>query len=159
MLKEEIEFLAKTLFEKHELDKQGWVFRFDTSKKRFGCCFYGRKVISLSLDIALLNSEEEIKETLLHEIAHALVGPGYGHGEFWKCKAKMIGASPERCYSLDKVITPSLPKYIYVCKNCNHTISLTYRLRTVLKACKKCCIKHNNGKFSEKYLFVYKETR
>lgn len=37
-------------------------------------------------------------DTILHEVAHALVGPGHGHDEVWKATCLEVGARPERCY-------------------------------------------------------------
>ena len=36
----------------------------------------------------------EIRDTVLHEIAHALVGPEARHGPEWKAIAKRLGATP-----------------------------------------------------------------
>jgi len=37
-------------------------------------------------------SDELVRDTLLHEIAHALVGTAHGHDEVWKAKCLEIGA-------------------------------------------------------------------
>ena len=73
------EILALTLIEKHlSNDKFDWQFKFDNSKRRFGQCVYGRKyglpyhMIKLSKPLVALNSEEQVRDTILHEIAHAL---------------------------------------------------------------------------------------
>lgn len=47
----------------------------------------------------MINTLEETKDTVLHEIAHDLTGPGHGHDGFWKQKCLLVGAGPERCYS------------------------------------------------------------
>jgi SWI/SNF-related matrix-associated actin-dependent regulator 1 of chromatin subfamily A len=43
----------------------------------------------------MLNSTEEqqFKDTILHEIAHAIVGPHHGHDEVWRGKAVEIGCT------------------------------------------------------------------
>ena len=57
--------------------------------------------IELSLHFVELNGEETIRETLRHEIAHALVGPGHGHDAVWKQKCREVGAKAERlCYEV-----------------------------------------------------------
>ena len=43
---------------------------------------------------ALEGNEEEIRDTVLHEIAHAIAGPEAGHGPLWKATARRIGATP-----------------------------------------------------------------
>ena len=49
--------------------------------------------------LANLNTIEESKDVVLHEIAHALTGPGHGHDWAWKQKCVLVGARPERCYT------------------------------------------------------------
>jgi predicted SprT family Zn-dependent metalloprotease len=52
----------------------------------------------LSAHFAERNGDDEVRDTILHEIAHALVGPGHGHDGVWKAKCREIGARPEACY-------------------------------------------------------------
>src|SRR4051812_12271673 len=47
------------------------------------------------------NGAAEDLDTLLHEIAHALVGPGHGHGPAWRRKCREVGARPVRCGPAD----------------------------------------------------------
>ena len=48
-----------------------------------------------------LSSLDQVRDTILHEIAHALVGPGHGHDAVWKRKCREVGARPERCGQAD----------------------------------------------------------
>jgi predicted SprT family Zn-dependent metalloprotease len=96
--------LAIDLMKLHGLG--GWSFSFDHARRRFGCCRPGKKQISLSRPLVLLNSEEEVRDTILHEIAHALT-PRDGHGAKWKAVCRQIGARPVRCFQADEVITPA----------------------------------------------------
>ena len=96
--------LAFELMGKHGLG--GWSFRFDRARRRFGCCHMSKKVISLSFCMVELNSEEAVRDTILHEIAHAL-SPVHAHGKVWREKCIEIGANPSRCYA-DEVATPAL---------------------------------------------------
>lgn len=79
----------------------GWAFRFNRRKCALGTCFYSRKTIELSLHMIERNGAEEVHDTLLHEIAHALVGPGHGHDAVWKRQCLAIGAKPLRCSNAD----------------------------------------------------------
>ena len=73
-----------------------WSFAFNRSKRQMGCCRYDPKVIELSRYFVELNARDLIRDTLLHEIAHALVGPGHGHDAVWKAMCLGVGARPER---------------------------------------------------------------
>jgi predicted SprT family Zn-dependent metalloprotease len=87
----------------HYLNQHGlrdWSFAFNRSKRNLGRCLFGPKLIELSHHFVERNSLAVIRDTLLHEIAHALVGPGHGHDDVWKAMCKKVGAIPERL-SLD----------------------------------------------------------
>ncbi|MDH5433749.1 MAG: SprT-like domain-containing protein [Gammaproteobacteria bacterium] len=76
---------------------QDWHFKIDNAKKRAGVCRVSKKIIGISYNHLINNSEEIIKDTLLHEFAHAIAFQLHGeatHGMFWKTIAKKIGATP-----------------------------------------------------------------
>ncbi len=99
--------LVDHYMKRHNLHVE-WEFRFDHGKKRFGrCAIRGSvKTISLSKHLTLLNSCKRVLETLLHEIAHALVGLGNKHNEIWAHKCRELGTRDERYYSLANTIQP-----------------------------------------------------
>ena len=99
MTLEETQGLAKLLLRKHGLARKGWRFQFDNAKRRGGLCRYARKEISLSRGFVSHVPDEEVLDTLLHEIAHALVGKKHRHDRVWKAKALAIGCSGKRCHS------------------------------------------------------------
>jgi len=112
----EAEALANELLQRHGLAARGWRFVWDNrSTKRFGLCRYGRRTISLGRKLALLNPQE-IKDTLLHEIGHALC-PGSGHGREWKLMGAVLGYRPEACKSGSDVVLPP-SRYEGYCKDC-----------------------------------------
>ncbi len=86
--------LAYILFARHGL--YDWQLTFNRGKRTMGWCLFGSRRIELSVHFIERNDEEVIQDTLLHEIAHALVGPGHGHDAIWKSKCLEIGARPER---------------------------------------------------------------
>ena len=63
--------------------------------------------------LVLLNSLEETRETILHEIAHALCGKP-GHGPEWRRIARSIGCSAERCHNANK----PPPNFTGLCPTC-----------------------------------------
>ena len=102
----------------------GWSFKFDNAKRRCGSTQYGKKTITLSRPYVLLNSEKEVLETILHEIAHVIAGPEAGHGPQWRKAARSVGAKPVRCAG-PEVNLPK-PKWRLVCAN-SHVIGHRHR--------------------------------
>jgi len=86
--------LGRRLLREHGLGD--WSIRTDRAKTRAGVCRFGTHTISLSAALTHLHDESEVRDTILHEIAHALVGPFHGHDEVWRAKAIEIGCSGER---------------------------------------------------------------
>lgn len=101
----EASHLAKQLMRQHGLPDAGWTFAFDHAKRRFGRCNYTQRQITLSRPLTLLNTLDEVRDTILHEIAHALA-PGDGHGPRWRRVCVQIGARPRRCYDDESVVSP-----------------------------------------------------
>ena len=79
----------------------GWRVELDGAKRRAGVCRYAERVIGLSAPMTRVHSEDLVRDTVLHEIAHALVGAEHGHDAVWRRTAVRIGASGERCVSTD----------------------------------------------------------
>lgn len=86
--------MARSLLDEHGLT--GWTVRFDSAKRRAGVCRYTERQIGLSAPLTRLHSEDEVRDTILHEIAHALVGAQHGHDEVWRATALRLGCSGER---------------------------------------------------------------
>ncbi len=127
---ESIVLLADRLLQQHQL--ADWHFEFDHSTRRAGRCHYRTKTISLSSDLARNAAEADIRETLLHEIAHALVGRKHHHDAIWKARAREIGASGERCHRLQF----STPRYAITCEN--QCWTHTAQRRNPRLICRKC---------------------
>ncbi|ALA45108.1 hypothetical protein ADS69_00003 [Enterobacter phage phiEap-3] len=91
----EVTHWARTMMEKHGLISNGWTFRINGRiTKTLGRCSYAKKLIELSGRHVAEDIYEDILDTLLHEIAHALVGRGYEHGKVWQAMALRLGAKP-----------------------------------------------------------------
>ncbi len=84
-----IEKWANALIALH-LD-ESWSFGFDSAKRRVGACHYSSKRITVSRYLVPLLDDDEIHQTLLHEVAHAMTGPTEGHGAAWKRTARDLG--------------------------------------------------------------------
>jgi predicted SprT family Zn-dependent metalloprotease len=111
-----IETRAKELLTLHGLDVLGWRFEFSRDKLSLGKCKYREKVIAFSEYYEHI-PREEILDTILHEIAHALVGSRVGHNYQWKAKAREIGARPERLAPPD-VYSSAKYNYVMKCPSC-----------------------------------------
>lgn len=142
--------LAIELMKQHGIYDAGWRFKFDNAKKIFGRCRYYNKTILLSKNLTLLNDESRVKNTILHEIAHALVGCGNGHNKVWKTTAKLIGCDGQRCYSSEVIQPP--PKYIAICQGCKKI----YKRERKSKS-KTSCGFCSGGSYNEKYYLHYKK--
>lgn len=126
----ELENQAGALLKRHGL--KGWRFAFDNATRRAGSCRFGTRTITLSRHLARNAPEAEILDTLLHEIAHALVGPRHNHDAVWRAKAIELGSSGERCHDLR--FAP--PRYIVSCRNGCWSATAERRRRNVV--CRKC---------------------
>lgn len=101
--------LCIELMNQHGLTKEnGWKFEWIKSKRAAGMCgFFGTRkeyyggVIMLSSFVTLHHSDEKVKDTILHEIAHGLT-PGHGHDYVWRMKAMSIGCNGHRCYDVNE---------------------------------------------------------
>lgn len=87
--------LAVAKLHEHGLTPE-WGFKFDRAAQRAGQCRYRDRTITLSRFYVENNDEAEVTDTILHEIAHALVGGGHGHDYTWKRKCLEIGGNARR---------------------------------------------------------------
>lgn len=128
--------MAFELMSQHGLSD--WHFRFDHARRRFGCCRYRQKLITLSRPLVLLNQENQVRDTILHEIAHALT-PDDGHGVRWRAKCVEIGADPARCFDDEAVRSPARPpaRYRLGCKRCDWWIDRR-RVTRNRYICRRC---------------------
>lgn len=66
--------LARELMDQHGL--KAWTFEFDDAVRRAGMCSYGKRRISLSAPLTRIHDEREVRDTILHEVAHAIGAEG-----------------------------------------------------------------------------------
>ena len=140
----EAEELARQKMNEHGL--YAWSFEFDRSVNRRGLCNYSAKKISLSKSLTQIRTEEAVLNTILHEIAHAIVGPFNGHGKVWFNKAVSIGCNGERCSS--DVHEAIQPAFVGTCPGCSRTIE-RHRRKNI--SCGKCL----PGAYSVKFRFKW----
>ncbi|MDO4889001.1 MAG: SprT-like domain-containing protein [Actinomycetaceae bacterium] len=123
--------LARLLMDRHGLD--GWSLRFDRARRRAGLTRFDDRTISLSGVLLPLYSEQQVRDVVLHEIAHALVGPRHNHDATWRAQARQIGAPP-RATLVDAPQAPAT--WIGRCPN-GHEVP-RYRRPSGQRSCGKC---------------------
>lgn len=108
---------AREIMDIHGL--QSWRLVMDNAKRRLGCCKYNRKIITLSQRHIETSQEVDIIDTVLHEVAHALVGPNNGHNSAWRAMCVKIGAKPKVCKSVSDNFHDDAP-FVAECKPCKN---------------------------------------
>ncbi len=165
--------LCIELMEKHGLAKtQGWKFQFTNSTHTAGICRYkSRKsffgpttysdggIIGLSKTITQLHSDEEVLDTILHEIAHGLT-KGHDHDGVWVRRAIEIGCNGKRCYKaegevkeLHDKLRDAKSKFVSTCPLCSHEFKMT-KLPKNTQWCK--CVKKRRGFLDQSCKLVWK---
>lgn len=130
----EVQAMGNSLLKRHNLDD--WKFQFDNSKRRVGQCRNDAKEIGISLWYLEKTPIDQIRDTILHEIAHALVpterdhnGKWDHHGPRWQAKCVEIGARPERlAHAEDGFKSAAKPNYKIKCENCGWFVN-RYRMK------------------------------
>ena len=91
MTRQEAALYAHTELIKYGLNE--WHVRQNTNANGhyLGLCSHKDKCIILNAHHIDIHPTIEVQNTILHEIAHALVGPSHGHDTIWRDKAKEIG--------------------------------------------------------------------
>lgn len=140
--------LARALMALWGLDD--WRFEFDAAVRRFGHCRFEARTISLSRHLVALNEVQVVRDTILHEIAHALAGPRHGHDAVWRRTAVHVGARPDRTFG-DEVASPPAP-WVGTCPGCGSRLE-RHRLlrRTRQLACAAC----GRGRWQREYVYVW----
>ena len=133
MKREEARVLARSLMDAGGL--ADWRFRFDHAKRRAGACTHATRTISLSGPLTDLYDADTIRGVILHEIAHALVGPSHGHDAAWKRAARALGA-PDSARLPSSLPSPDAP-WVGTCPRCGAKRRL-YRAPRRVSSCGVC---------------------
>ena len=118
---------AITLMTEHGLIDEGWRFQFSNHKTFLGMCYHEpKKIIALSQHYIYKSPADVITDTVLHEIAHALVGANHGHDYTWRRKAIEIGCDGNRTCS--QGVSTAKPNYRIECPECGWSVT-RYRMK------------------------------
>lgn len=141
------EKIANDNLVKHNLTDWMFVWNNRTSNHTLGICRHRSKEIHLNKKYALVESEENVIDTIIHEIAHALT-KGDGHGELWKAKCRELGCRDEQGKCLKKDSMEKLARYKGVCPTCGHII---YSGKKTNFVCTPCCNKEYHATGNSNY--------
>ena len=129
--------MALALMERHGVLAAGWRFGWSRGKRQLGCAQVVRrrdpatgrtqtiKTIKLSTHLVALNDEPEVRETILHEIAHAIAGVEHGHGAAWRAACRRVGAKPERVAGPGVKLVAA--RYAIDCGCCGRVVARRHR--------------------------------
>ena len=146
----------------HGLTNDGWNFRFSRGRNQFGACLKKMnrwtgeilwKEITLSKKLSEINDETEVKDTILHEIAHALVGHKAEHGLAWKHEAARLGARPVAKFSTREVAVSY--RWTGTCSDCSREFKrhrVNPRSQIIGSRHSPCVGKEHNGHVEWKQL-------
>ena len=124
-----------------------------------GLACWPTKTISLNPKLIEV-SPSEVQRTLRHELAHFLAQYRAGrrhiapHGPEWRQACRDLGLPNEsRCHDLPLKRIRFERKYFYACRECGTTLARVHAMRRRV-ACLKCCRRHNEGKYHERFRFM-----
>lgn len=121
----EVYELAVSLKNKHP-ELYGWNISFNKRKKAIGLCNYAKREILISILFIPFMSDKAIKNTIVHEIAHALT-KGHDHDYVWRNKCIELGGTGERLSGAESFVDgkdgvkdfcESNSKYTLTCPTC-----------------------------------------
>ena len=147
----QIEAFANERLAHFGLTAKGWSFEWNSRKRAYGLCSKRKKKIFLSTFLFSSIDDAARKDTVLHEIAHALDFDDRGtsdHGRIWKRWALHVGAEPTRCktpVNEEAYIEnrKAKAKYTLRCAS-GHEFFRSRKLKNNVKAsCPKCAPAYN----------------
>ena len=125
--------LCISLMVHHDLTFDNWYFKWSHGRTQYGTCSSRTTTITLSKVLVPLMSDSAVRNTILHEIAHAIVGCHHGHNNVWKRKAIEIGCNGTRTNN-HGIANKVQAKYKAQCSSCGATHT-KHRASRALHAC------------------------
>lgn len=125
----------------------GWTVVYNNTVNTCGTCNYHYKVITISKKHCQVATDEEVFDTICHEVAHAVVGYDDNHSEIWFNECIKLGGTG------NITSNQTIPyRYKGVCGKC----SAVYKRHTAPQnkrvSCSKC-----DSDFNEKYIIEFEE--
>lgn len=151
----------------------GWKIEFRHTIVFAGRCVHDLRVIAYSVPFMLYASDEQVKATIAHEVAHALLGPNFGHDAEWQELCVLLGGTgraiseyPQALYTSKnfpwlgtcahcgrKTASREAPQHLSACLDCKDKVSALERL--YLWSHKDVAVPHEH--MNEHYVRHYRE--
>jgi predicted SprT family Zn-dependent metalloprotease len=144
--------------DEHGLDE--WSIAMDRATKRAGVCYPQRKLLSFSKLIMGAYDEAEVRNTVLHEIAHALVGARHGHDVVWRLKFISLGGNGKARTEASETVAKAIEgqsKYRATCAGCGETYSAQRRKKSFGRSMcseKNCPTSWHKTRFTENHVYL-----
>lgn len=155
---DDVRDIAYEIMDDYGLIDRGWQFSFDQAERRMGSCRHRQKLITMSEPLCEINDEEVIRYTLTHEVAHAIVGPGVGHGFEFVQQCRLMGIDGARCVS---DANANEPHWWGRCPSCGLIVRKMWRLTAKAQwiACGACCRDFNGGDYTPRFQLTWEDHR
>lgn len=135
-----------------------WEFAWTKTTSFFGDCSHAKKLIRLSSTLVLLNDETRVRDTIAHEVAHAVSDKYAKHGPEWKANAVRLGARPKATFNVkaEGVIMPPTapPRY-----TATHYCGKVFHLRRLPSRPQYCSACYKQMGFADEARLAWFDTR
>lgn len=110
---------AFRMLRRYGLHNWNFVIKDYGNETWLGLCEYCSNTISINSQVAKHGTFRTVKNIILHEIAHAVLGPGFEHGTIFHDTAVSMGC--------EFPFATCNPEYQELLNDCNHPFILKYR--------------------------------
>ena len=138
---ENVDLLIRSTLDKHEPELDLPPVRVSGRMRRtLGSYMPSKKQIAISSRLLAMGDEEDIRQVVLHEIAHAIVHSRWGdkpsaHGREFRAACNEIGAKPRRYVDVTTDKWQSQVRFLSKCGHCKVLIVRKKRMRSVRCVC------------------------
>ena len=98
--------------QKHGVSKP-YHLEFTNATKTLGSWHESKRLFKISKKMIEHGGEEDVRNTIVHEVAHAIAGYQAGHGPIWKAKARELGYDFDRIDSYMPTPTNNKKQAVY----------------------------------------------
>ncbi len=136
-----VDLLIKATLDTHEPELELPAVRVSGRMRRtLGSYMPSRKQIAISSRLLAMGEDDDIRQVVLHEVAHAIVHARWGskpsaHGREFRLVCNEIGAKPRRYVDVATAQWGSQVRYLSKCGHCNVLIVRKRRVNSVRCIC------------------------